>query len=65
MKKETILAKAKAESPEFCRYAEYITGEFPDISLPMLRELYKHNASASEYRATLNRIKAAPIKGGE
>jgi hypothetical protein len=64
MKKETILAKAKAESPEFGLYADYITSEFPGISLPMLRELYKHNASAGEYRATLNRIKAAAIKGG-
>lgn len=57
MKQETILAKAHSESPNFGRYAEYITDEFPDISLPMLRELHKHNASAREYRASLELIK--------
>lgn len=57
MKPETILAKAHAESVTFGRYAEYITDEFPNTSLPMLRELFKHNASASEYRASLERVK--------
>lgn len=54
---EKMLLKAHAESLAFGKYAEYITDEFPDISLPMLRELYKHNASASEYRASLNQIR--------
>lgn len=52
-----MLSKAKTESPEFGRYAEYMLEEVPDLGLPMLRELYKHNASASEYRASLERVR--------
>lgn len=57
MKLETILSKAKAESPEFGLYAEYMMEEVPDLGLPMLRELFKYNASAREYRATLERVR--------
>jgi hypothetical protein len=57
MKLETMLAKAESESPVFFKYAQYMLEEFPDLGLPMLRELYKHNASASEYRASLERVK--------
>lgn len=61
MKTETMLAKARAESPQFGLYAVYMLEEFPDLGMQMLRELYKHNASASEYRAHLERVK----KGGK
>jgi hypothetical protein len=57
MKPETILAKASDESDVFYRYALYMMDEHPTISLPMLRECFKHNASASEYRASLDRVK--------
>jgi hypothetical protein len=58
MKLETILAKCHLKSPEFGRYADYILSEVPDMSLPCLRDLYKHNASLSEYRAHMARIKS-------
>ena len=61
MKQETMLAKAHSESPEFGGYAEYMLEEEPSVSLPVLRELYKHNTSASEYRAHMERVK----KGGK
>lgn len=32
--------------------------EEPGLSLPMLRELYKHNASAREYRAHMESLKS-------
>ena len=57
MKPETILAKASDESDVFYRYALYMMDEHPTISLPLLRECFKHNASASEYRAGLDRVK--------
>lgn len=57
-----MLIKAASESPEFGRYAEYILSECPGaISMPMLRELYKHNATAIEYRAHMDRIKREAI----
>ena len=59
MKIETMLAKAKSESTEFERYAEYMLEEEPTLTLPMLRDLFKHNASASEYRAHLESIRAS------
>jgi len=57
---ELMQSRAEAESPEFGRYAAYILEEFPDLSMPMLRQLFHHNASASEYRASLERVR----KGG-
>ena len=54
MKLATKLEKARAESPEFRKYAEYMLEEVPDMSMPMLRECFKHNASAKEYRAALS-----------
>ena len=57
MKLETILAKAKAVSPAFSLYAQYMLEEFPDMNMPTLKECFKHNASASEYRASLERVR--------
>lgn len=57
MKAENRLAKAKAESEDFGRYAEVMLEEIPDMSLPMLRDCYKHHATAGEYRATLERLR--------
>lgn len=57
MKIETMIAKAKAESSEFGKYAEYMLEEVPDMTLPVLRDCFKHNASAREYRAHLERVR--------
>ena len=57
MKIETMLAKAKSESPEFERYAKYMLEEEPTLNMPTLRDLFKHNASAREYRAHIERIR--------
>lgn len=57
MRLETILAKAAAESPEFGRYAEVMLESIPDLSMPLLRDLYKHNALPREYFAHMERIK--------
>ncbi len=37
-------------TPEFKRYAEYVTEAMPEVRLPVLREMFKHNASVREYR---------------
>lgn len=57
MKPRTIIARAKAESADFGRYAEVMLEEVPDMSLPVLRDCYKHHATAGEYRASLERIR--------
>ena len=64
MKPETILAKAAAESPEFGRYAAVMLESIPDLSMPTLRDLYKHNALPSEYWAYMARIRADGITQG-
>ena len=58
MRIKTKLAKAKAESEDFGRYAEVMLEEIPDMSLPMLRDCYKHCATAGEYRASLERMRS-------
>ena len=63
MKPETILAKAKAESSEFGRYAEIMLESIPELSMPTLRDLYKHNALPSEYWAHMERIKFGASPG--
>ena len=45
-----------AGTPEFRAYAEYVLESLPDISVPVLRDMFKHNASVSEYRAHMQRI---------
>lgn len=64
MKPETILAKAAAESPQFGRYAEVMLESIPDLSMPTLRDLYKHNATPAEYIAHMERIKNGGTTGG-
>lgn len=55
MKAETIIAKARSESKEFGRYAEVMLETIPDMSLPVLRDCYKHNATAGEFNAHMER----------
>lgn len=55
MRTETKIAKAKADSEDFGRYAEVMLEEIPDMSLPVLRDCYKHHATAGEFRAHLER----------
>ncbi len=53
-------------SPEFKRYAEYVTEAMPDVPLAVLRDLFKHNASVREYQDHMERIKRnAHSAGGE
>jgi hypothetical protein len=42
--------------PEFKRYAEYVTEAMPEVTLPVLRDMYKHNASVREYQAHHERV---------
>ena len=57
MRTETKLKRAHEESEQFGQYAEYMLSEFPEMNLPTLRDCYKHNASATEYRLHSDRIK--------
>ncbi len=41
---------------EFKRYAEYVTEAMPEVTLPVLRDMFKHNASVREYRAHWERV---------
>lgn len=55
MRVEAKIAKARAESEDFGRYAEVMLEEIPDMNFPILRDCYKHNATAGEYRAHFER----------
>lgn len=41
---------------EFRAYAEYVMDSMPDVTVPVLREMFKHNASVPEYLAHMKRI---------
>ena len=43
-------------TPEFKAYAEYVTEAMPEVTLPVLREMFKYNASVREYKAYIERI---------
>ena len=43
-------------TPEFRAYAEYVMDSMPDVTVPVLREMFKHNASVPEYLAHMARI---------
>lgn len=43
-------------TPEFRAYAEYVLDSMPDVSVPVLREMFKHNASMAEFQAHMRRI---------
>ena len=58
MKVETMLAKAAAESADFGRYAEVMLEAIPDLSMPALRDCYKHRATAGEYLRHLERVRS-------
>jgi hypothetical protein len=45
-------------TPEFRAYAEYVTEAMPDVTLPVLREMYKYNASVREYQDTISAMRA-------
>lgn len=45
-------------SPEFKAYAEYVTEAMPEVTVPVLRDMYRHNASVSEYKAHMERVAA-------
>lgn len=57
MRVEAKIAKARAESEDFGRYAEVMLEEIPDMNFPILRDCYKHNATAGEYRAHFERYR--------
>ena len=61
MKLETMLKAARNESPGFGSYADYFLSEVPDINMPTLRDLYKHNATPTEYRRHMARIKNGSV----
>ena len=42
-------------TPEFKHYAEYVVESMPEVTLPVLRDMFKHNASVREYRAHIER----------
>lgn len=44
-------------TPEFRAYAEYVLESLPDISVPVLRDMFKHNASVREYLTHIERIR--------
>ena len=50
----------EAGTPEFRKYAEYALESLPDISVPVLREMFKHNASVREYLEHIERAKGKP-----
>lgn len=54
-----MIAKAKAESEEFGRYAEVMLEEIPDMNFPILRDCFKHSATAREYRDYFEKHKVA------
>lgn len=43
-------------TPEFKAYAEYVIESMPEVTLPTLREMFKHNASVLEYKNQVERI---------
>ena len=55
MTDEKKIARAFEESSQFGSYAEYMLEEIPGMSLPILRECFKHNATAREFRASIKK----------
>lgn len=53
MTDEKKIARAYEESSQFGRYAEYMLEEIPGMNLPILRDCFKHSASASEFLASI------------
>jgi hypothetical protein len=43
-------------TPEFKHYANYVTESMPEVTLPVLREMFKYNASVREYQDHVNRV---------
>lgn len=53
---KTKIERATEESDDFGKYAEYMLSEYPEMNMQTLRDCYKHNASAAEYRAHMERL---------
>ena len=45
-----------AGTPEFRAYADYVLESLPDISVPSLREMHRHNASVREWRDHIKQV---------
>ncbi len=43
-------------SPEFKSYAEVIIEAMPEVTLPVLREMFKYNATVREYLDHIERV---------
>lgn len=43
-------------TPEFKAYAEYVIESMPEVTLPVLREMFKYNASVREYQDHIERV---------
>jgi hypothetical protein len=43
-------------TPEFKRYAEVIIESMPEVTLPVLREMFKYNVTVREYRDHMDRV---------
>lgn len=43
-------------TPEFKRYAEVIIEAMPEVTLPVLREMFKYNATVREYLDHIERV---------
>jgi hypothetical protein len=43
-------------TPEFKSYAEVIIEAMPEVTLPVLREMFKYNATVREYLDHIERI---------
>lgn len=56
--KKPMQKSIETGQPAFRAYAEYVIEAMPDVTLPLLRLMYRHNASVREYRAHKERIEA-------
>ena len=43
-------------TPEFKAYAEYVTEAMPEVTLPVLREMFKYGATVREYLDHIERV---------
>lgn len=41
---------------EFKAYAEYVIESMPEVTLPVLREMFKYNCSVREYQNHIERV---------
>lgn len=53
---EKIMKRIQHEDAAFVRWVEIFLESEPELNLPLLRDLHKHNATPAEYRAHIKRI---------